>query len=267
MDFRLANLGNLVAASGGGEHHGTSYAGMLVYVGLVLAIVFTLLQLAKGGFKERIFHNWFTQRFEQLYLFIENLAVGTIGAHGKKYIPMLMTFWLVIFVGNVVALFMPTSPTADLSFNLAMALIAVGYVQWEGIRANGLFGHLRHFAGPKLGPAFILLSIMIFIIEIISELMKNLSLSLRLYGNIDGGHQAAEAINALGKNIIPITEGFAISIPFGALLLPIKFLTCIVQALIFCLLLSVYISLVTHHDEDHAHDDHGHADGTPVPAH
>ena len=84
MDFRLANLGNLVAASGGGEHHGTSYAGMLVYVGLVLAIVFTLLQLAKGGFKERIVHNWFTQRFEQLYLFIENLAVGTIGAHGKK---------------------------------------------------------------------------------------------------------------------------------------------------------------------------------------
>ncbi len=265
MDFRSTLL-NTIAASEGG-HHGSSYAGVMVYTALALVIVFVLLQFAKGGFKERIFNNWFTQRFEQLYLFLENMTVSTMGPAGRKYIPILTGFWLVIFVGNVLALFMPTSPTADFSFNLAMALIAIGYVQYEGIKANGLFGHLSHFAGPKLGPAYILITILIFVIEIISELMKNLSLSLRLFGNIDGGHQAAEAINKLGANLIHIGD-FSISIPFGAFLLPIKLLTCVVQALIFCLLLCVYLSLVTHHDEEHGAEhgeDIGH--GAPAKAH
>jgi F-type H+-transporting ATPase subunit a len=42
--------------------------------------------------------------------------------------------------------------------------------------------------------------------------------------------------------------------PAGTLLVPIKLLTCVVQAMIFSLLTCVYISLVTHHE----HDDHGH---------
>ena len=171
------------------------------------------------------------------------MCVGIIGPHGRKYMPMILTFWLVIFVGNLVALFMPTSPTADLSFNLAMALISIGYVQFEGMRANGVLGHLSHFAGPKLGIALVPISLMIFVIEVISELMKNVSLSLRLFGNISGGHQAVLAMDKLGGGWIPV----------GAFLMPIKLLTCIVQALIFSLLTCVYISLVTHHEHEGDH--------------
>jgi F-type H+-transporting ATPase subunit a len=111
--------------------------------------------------------------------------------------------------------------------------------------------------GPKLGLPLIVINILIFAIEIISELLKNVSLSLRLYGNIYGGHAAADAMNALGTHMIhigPIETG----IPFGAFLLPIKLLTCVVQALIFTLLTCVYLSLVTHHEhEEHGeHSDH-----------
>ena len=82
------------------------------------------------------------------------------------------------------------------------------------------------------------------IIEIISELMKNLSLSLRLYGNIHGGHLAVQSMNLLGKSFY---------IPIGSFLMPLKLLTCVVQALIFTLLTCVYLSLVTSHgDEDHS---------------
>ena len=42
-------------------------------------------------------------------------------------------------------------------------------------------------------------------------------------------------------------------IPAGTLLVPVKFLTCVVQAMIFCLLTCVYLSLVTHHEEEGAH--------------
>ena len=152
-----------------------------------------------------------------------------------------MTFWLVIFVGNMLALFMATSPTADISFNFGMALIAVTYSQWEGIKMNGLWGHIKHFAGPKLGGVLIVITPLIFTIEIVSEVMKNISLPLRLMGNIDGGHQAAEALNTLTANSY---------IASGAFLLPIKLLTVIVQALIFCLLTCVYLALVTHHEEE-----------------
>jgi F-type H+-transporting ATPase subunit a len=244
------NPDNLLASAGN-----ISLLGSFVYIGLTVAIVLAILGAAKKSFGERIFKTWPAQAVEQVYLFVENLCIGTIGPHGHKYVPMIMTFWLVIFVGNTLALFMPTSPTADLSFNLAMALIAVGYVQWEGIKAHGLGGHLKHFAGPKLG-GFIALIVtpLIFTIEIVSELMKNLSLSLRLFGNIDGGHQAAEAMNHIGEGAY---------IPIGAFLLPIKLLTVIVQALIFCLLTCVYLSLVTGHGDEHG--EHGH--GEPAHAH
>ena len=94
------------------------------------------------------------------------------------------------------------------------------------------------------------LTVMIFVIEIISELMKNLSLSLRLYGNIHGGHEAVTAMNQLGMHVFGSPW---INIPIGSFLLPIKLLTVVVQAMIFTLLTCVYLSLVTGHDEGHEH--------------
>lgn len=251
----------------GGGHATVSIAGVLFYFGLVLAVLFGLMVLAYPGLKGRVFLNPWTQRFEQLYLFVQNLVIGTVGPHGRKYIPIVMTFWMVIFVGNLIALFFPTSITADLSFNLGMALIAIGYVQWEGIKSNGVAGHFSHFAGPRMPGILILVNGMIFIIELISELMKNVSLSLRLYGNIDGGHRASDSMSELGYNIIRINEHLALSIPFGSFLLPIKMLTVVVQALIFCLLFCVYLSLVTHHSEEHAEHDHAPTGQEPAPAH
>ena len=228
-----------IAAAEAG-HETVGFAGLFFYIGVTAAVILGLIWFAKKGFTKRVFRGTLANWSEQLYLFIQNMCIGTIGAHGRKYVPMIMTFWLVIFFSNLLSLFLAYAPTADLSFNLGMALIAIGYVQWEGVKANGFFGHLSHFSGPRLGLALIPISIMIFVIELISELMKNVSLSLRLFGNISGGHQAVEAMNGLGGAYLPL----------GELLLPIKLLTCVVQAMIFTLLTCVYISLVTHHDHD-----------------
>lgn len=237
-----------------GEHteHVANIQTVAFYLGIVLVAIFLLIAQARKGFGPRVFKGVVAQYAEQLYLFIENMCVGTIGSHGRKYVPMIITFWLVIFFSNFLSLFAPSAPTGDLSFNLGMALIAVGYVQYEGIRANGAAGHLRHFAGPKLALYLIPVTAMIFIIELISEVMKNLSLSLRLFGNIDGGHQAAEAMTTqLGGGWVPV----------GSFLIPIKLLTCVVQAMIFCLLTCVYLSLVTSHSEEAEGNDPDHAHG------
>lgn len=238
----------LLASAEGGENEGASFWGLMIYTALTVLVIAGFVVLAKKGLKERVFKNPVTQLAEQLYLFIEQMCVGTIGSHGRKYVPMIMTFWMVIFVGNIIALFFPTSPTADLSFNLGMALVSIGYVQYEGMKANGVLGHFSHFAGPKLGLALIPITAMIFVIEIVSELMKNVSLSLRLFGNINGGHQAVEAMNALGVHPFGLSW---LNIPLGEFLLPIKILTVVVQAMIFTLLTCVYLSLVTAHHDDH----------------
>jgi F-type H+-transporting ATPase subunit a len=237
----LHSLPFTLAEASGPE--GPNFLGLMVYIGFVLLIIVVLMVIAKKGFGEKVFKNPVTSLFEQLYLFIENMTVGIIGSHGRKYIPMIMTLWMVIFTGNIVALFFAASPTADLSFNLGMALISVFYVQYEGMKSNGILGHFGHFAGPKLAIALLPITLMIFVIEIISELMKNVSLSLRLFGNMHGGHMAVEAMNKMGEKFY---------IPFGDFLLPIKLLTCVVQAMIFTLLTCVYLSLVTHHDDQHS---------------
>lgn len=254
MNDLIHQLPTLLAAeSTQGAENAEIGWGIFVYVGITLAVVFGLLSMARQGLKERIFKNAWTQRAEQLYLFLEHFALGIIGPHGKKYMPMLATFWLFIFMANFLGLFLPETPTADLSINLGLAITAVLYVQYESIKSNGIGGYFAHFAGPKLGGAMVIVSGMIFIIETISEAMRMLSLSLRLYGNIHGGHVVVQNLNNLGHLHVGDMD---VALPVGGLLLPIKLLTVLVQAMVFVLLLSVYIGLVTHHD-DADHETHG----------
>jgi F-type H+-transporting ATPase subunit a len=256
MGLFADSVTNLLAFAEEGGKHEETFLGLFFYIAFVLVIAFGFMAMAKKGFAEKVFKQYPSQLAEQLYLFVEQMCVGTIGPHGRKYVTLIITFWMIIFTGNLVALFFPYSPTANLSFNLGMALIAVFYVQFEGAKSHGVVGHVKHFAGPKLALMMLPITAMIFVIEIISELMKNLSLSLRLYGNIHGGHEAVTAMNALGKHAF---GSDFINIPVGSFLLPIKLLTVVVQAMIFTLLTCVYLSLVTGHAEGEHADEHEHA--------
>ena len=240
----LLNLTNLPLA----EVQYVSFGGWFFYLFIVLLVIWGFLFWAQKGYNGRVFTSFPARLAEQLYLFLESMVLGAIGSHGRKYLPLAAGFWTLIFVSNVLALFAPVSPTVVLSFNLGLALTSIAYVQYEGIRANGLFGHISHFAGPKLGMALIPITLMIFVIEIFSEIMKNMSLSIRIFANMSGGHAAVESMNQLIK-----IGGY--ELPLGEFLLPLKVLTCVVQALVFTLLTCVYLGLVT----SHAHDDEAHA--------
>jgi F-type H+-transporting ATPase subunit a len=215
------------------------------YSGFVFCLVFLFAALARKGFTKRTFTYMPTRMAEHLIVFLESMALNVIGPHGRKYVPFLLALWLYIFISNITGLFLNYTPSAEWSLNLSLAIITWVFVQYEGIKANGLKGHLSHFAGPKQTGIFIAVSVIIFFIEIISECMKIVSLSLRLYGNIHGGHIVVACLNDLG--------GF---VPLGGLLLPLKFFTCVIQAYVFVMLTCLYLSLVTSHgdDGDHEHD-------------
>ena len=252
--------------------------GMIFYLAIVLAVIIGFSIAMQKGLKDRVFTNPITALSEQAYLFVENMCVMIIGDNrGRRYIPMILTIWLVIFVSNILGLVLPHNPTGDWSFNLGMAILVVMYVQWEGAKVvyehdveHGMAKplalllafpkYMKHFWGPPLGGPMVLINVLLFVIEIVSEALRMLTLSLRLYGNIHGGHLVRDSLDHMFP---PLHIGSAtIPIPIGMLVLPLELFAAIIQALVFTILGVVYVALVVRHEEQEEGREHA----QPVPA-
>lgn len=175
---------------------------------------------------------------------------GVIGPGGEKYVPLVGTLFLFIYVSNVWGQIPGFhSPTANLSTTLALGLVVFFYVQFVGIRQRGLKGYLGHFWGP-----IPLAGILLFPIEVISELVKPFTLAMRLFGNIFGEDTVIIVLATLGVGMLKSVPIVALQVP----VLILSLLTTFVQALVFTLLTCIYISLQSHHEEGHG-DEHAHA--------
>lgn len=164
---------------------------------------------------------------------IRGLLVELVGPNGIKHFPVVATFGTLILISNLAGLLPDmVSPTANFNVTLALALTSFIYYNWVGIKENGLMGHIKHFAGPVP-----MIAIMMFPIEIVSNLARILSLSLRLFGNIYGEEQASGTIASLVPWIVPV------------LMFPLGLLTCLLQTFIFMMLSMIYLGEVSHHDD------------------
>jgi F-type H+-transporting ATPase subunit a len=182
-------------------------------------------------------------------LAIRNLLLDNVGPHGLKYFPVIATFGLLILVSNLMGL-VPglMAPTASTSVTFALGISSFVYYNAIGIRENGLVGHLRHFAGPIPW-----LAVLMFPIELVSNLVRPMSLGIRLFGNLFGDEQILGTITSLS--------------PMGLLLpvfvMPLSLFVAFMQTFIFVLLSILYIGEVSHHHDEHAgHEGHGHEAGT-----
>jgi F-type H+-transporting ATPase subunit a len=186
------------------------------------------------------------QTLEVGVLAVRNLIVDVVGPHGVQYFPVVATFGVLILVSNLLG-FIPgmMSPTASTSVTFALGISSFLYYNYIGIKENGLFGHLRHFMGPVLAIAPLL-----FVIELISNLVRPMSLGIRLFGNLFADEKVTENI----ANLAPPYTYWVIPV----LLMPLGLFVAFIQTFIFMFLSMVYISEVSHppHDE---HAEHGHA--------
>jgi len=221
----------------------------IFWIGVVFAVFMVLGRLAVAGETKGVPRSVFTNIAEQGYLFIENMCLSVIGQHGRRYIPLVFTIWIVVFLSNLFGVLGLFAPTSTLGITLGSALLVVFYVQWEGIKSNGPFGYVGHFFGPKLPPLMIPITLLLFVIELVSEVAKNVSLSFRLYGNISGEHRVGETLG----NLVHIGN---FGVPLQALLMPLSIFVAVVQALVFTILTCVYLSLMTAHEAEHAHTEH-----------
>ena len=191
------------------------------------------------------------QTLELGVLAVRGMIEDIIGPQGLKYFPVVMTFAVLILVSNLMGLFpLFMSPTAAVSVTFALGISSFLYYNYVGIKENGLFGHLKHLAGPVWW-----ISWLIFPIELISNFIRPFSLGIRLFGNLFADEKVVHTVSGLAPPwtwIAPL------------LLMPLSIFVAFIQTFVFILLSQLYLSEVSH--EEHADDaehiqlsDHGHA--------
>ena len=204
---------------------------------VTVAILRSRLSVDKPGKLQHI--------FEMLHEFFTT-TVNEIGIHhGEKYIPYIGTIFIFILSMNLIGI-VPAfeSPTMVHWVPAGLALVTFVYFNAVGFQAHGI-KYLAHFAGPVRFPnpiANVAIILFMLPIEIASVLIRPLSLTVRLYGNMFAGEQVTSVFLSLTKIIIPVIfMGLHVFVAF-------------VQAYVFFLLTTIYVSVATAHEDEAAAD-------------
>jgi F-type H+-transporting ATPase subunit a len=187
------------------------------------------------------------------------IAKGNMpGATAAKYFPFVATLFFFIWFSNMLGYIpLPTNTqetvdvfgiafpafalyaaTANLSIPLVLTLVVWGGYQIEGIRKHGLIGHLKGWlpagvSGIAAGP--------IFVIEVISQFMRIISLSVRLFANILAGHLLILFMGGGLAVLLGIAALGWFTLPIALLFFLLEVgLIATLQAFIFATLTSIY---------------------------
>ncbi|HEX9779712.1 MAG TPA: F0F1 ATP synthase subunit A [bacterium] len=205
------------------------------------------------------FAEWLVESFEGAF-------TGDLGEHTRRFLPFLGTLFLYILALNW-AVLIPglKSPTGGIILDgskvisggfittASLAFCVFLFVQYTAIRSQGLLGYLHHLMGSPTtgGEWFLCVMTLAPVTHILGELVRPVSLALRLFGNVTGddillGVFFVLGVMALGGLHIPL------GLPLHILIVPLVLLFGFVQAMIFTWLTSAYLSLsLAHHGESH----------------
>jgi F-type H+-transporting ATPase subunit a len=197
-----------------------------------------------------------------------NIAGGNMDAKmAARWFPFIGALFLFILFSNLIGYIpLPTNlehkidifglhipsfslyaATANLSIPLVLALIVFIAYTTEGIRAKGLIGYLKALipAGVTGGMA-----VFIFILEVLSNLMRLLSLSIRLFANILAGHLLILFMSGALAVLLGIAALGWFTLPLGIILFGFEVaLVAALQAFIFATLTAIYLggAVADHH--------------------
>ncbi len=217
---------------------------------ILIAVIISIVAHI-GSRKKELIPSGLQNALELIVEQFRKLVIGILGSDGEKYIPFLGTLFIYILSMNLFGLvpFMK-SPSASINTTAALAICVFCFVQFLNIRNMGFFGFLYHLAGsPKNALGWALAPLM-FVLELISQLARPVTLALRLFGNVLGEDILIGAFALLGVVLVSSLNspiGLPLQIPFMFLAI----LTSLMQALVFTLLSTVYILLSIPHGEKH----------------
>jgi len=205
-------------------------------------VLYSLMRdnITRGNLDDRMARKWFPF-IGSLFLFIwfSNL----IG-----YIPLpTNTHEKVDIFGVEIPAFAIYAATANLSVPLVLALVVFVAYNVEGIRAKGFIGYLKSLipAGVTGGMA-----VFIFVLEFLSNFMRLISLSVRLFANILAGHLIILFMSGGLAVLLGIEALGWITLPLGVILFVFEVgLVATLQAFIFATLTAIYLggAVAEHH--------------------
>lgn len=186
---------------------------------------------------------------------IRGLLDQVIGPYGRRYVPVIGTFALFILIGNLMAQVPGLgAPTENINVTGALGVTSFLYFIGSGFRQQGI-RYLKHFTGGLSGVMLIAIGWLIFVVEIISNSVRPVTLSLRLFVNMYADEQIGHAF--LHELVAPIVPIFTIVLGI---------FVAFIQTFIFIMLSMVYLSETVPHEE-HDSEDHGHAHEELAEAH
>lgn len=186
------------------------------------------------------FQNFLEYIVESFRFFI----IGILGKkEGEKRFPFLGTLFIYTLFMNLFGLVpLMKSPSSNLNVTLGLAICVFLLVQYLNIKNMGIKGFLYHLAGSPKDTIGWLIAPLMFPIELLTQISRPITLSLRLFGNILG-----EKILLAFFTLVSINWLF---MPVQTPILFLGLLTSIMQAMVFTLLSTIYILLAVSHREE-----------------
>ena len=186
---------------------------------------------------------------EGLFGLIDDLAESIIGHEGKAFFPFVFSLFLFILGMNMVGMFTYFTATSQLAVTATLGLMVILVVIGVGLVRNGL-GFFKLFV-PSGVPWWVLP--LVVVIEIVSFLVRPVTLALRLFGNMVGGHVVLKVfagfVVSLGALGFPGWAGAAVALGSVVALTALEFMVSFLQAFVFAVLACVYLNDVVnlHH--------------------
>lgn len=203
-------------------HIGDASANAIVYTWLVIVLLLALSKLATSAVQA--IPSGMQNFMEVVVDGIEGMIVETMGEHGRPFFPLIATLALFVLVSNLIGLipgFFP--PTANINTTAACAIIVFFATHIVGLKHHGIH-YLKHFMGPIWWLAPIM-----FFIEVIGHLSRPVSLTLRLFGNMNGHELVLMIFFGLAPFLVPLP------------MMLMGVLVSFIQAFVFMLLAMIYI--------------------------
>ena len=159
---------------------------------------------------------------EMIVEFLSNLISDIMSIESPEpYLPLIGTLAIFIAVANSIGI-LPflVPPTSDVNTPLALALVVFFAIYYYGIRSKGWIRYFKELASP----------IFMLPLEIVGQISRTLSLTMRLFGNVLSGDLIASILLSLVPLFIPLP------------LMGLSLLIGILQAYVFTALASVYVA-------------------------
>ena len=216
---------------------------------LVIALVLIFGFMAMGMRRQLVPNRW-QMAVEGLTGFIDDMVKVNIGPEGKKFTPYIFSLFSFILVANLLGLFPlgiipgfhPFTTTSHFSITGVLAVLSFSMVLIIGFWRHGF--HFFSLFVPHGTP--LVMIPLIFLIELISFMVRPFSLGLRLFVAMIAGHILMEVFGSFivsGFNGGPIGWGVgALSLLFIIGVAALELLVCAIQAYVFALLTTLYLN-------------------------